>query len=122
MKKSHFVALILGTIGGVFFSLGMCMALIEEWGMKTQGIGCGLMGLLVILLTVLVWRRMEGKAPLKLRPKAIIATLVGLVGALVLGVGLCLCLVFSKMLVGIVVGLMGILLLFMLIPLTVGLT
>ena len=38
MKKSNFVALILGTIGTVFFALGMCMALIEEWGMFRRGI------------------------------------------------------------------------------------
>lgn len=38
MKKSNFVALILGTIGGVFFALGMCMCLLPEWGMATQGI------------------------------------------------------------------------------------
>lgn len=29
MKKSNFVALILGTIGTVFFALGMCMATIR---------------------------------------------------------------------------------------------
>ena len=28
MKKSTFTAMILGTIGGVLFALGMCMALI----------------------------------------------------------------------------------------------
>ena len=38
MKKSNFVAMILGTIGMVFFALGMCMALIEECGMFRQGI------------------------------------------------------------------------------------
>ena len=27
MKKSNFVAMILGTIGTVFFALGMCMSL-----------------------------------------------------------------------------------------------
>ena len=27
MKKSNFIALILGTVSGVFFALGMCMAL-----------------------------------------------------------------------------------------------
>ena len=31
MKKSTFVAMILGTIGGILFALGMCMALIVEW-------------------------------------------------------------------------------------------
>ncbi|WP_240474523.1 hypothetical protein [Thomasclavelia saccharogumia] len=31
MKKSTFVATILGTVGGILFALGMCMALIPEW-------------------------------------------------------------------------------------------
>ncbi len=30
MKKSSFVAMVLGTISGVMFALGMCMALIPE--------------------------------------------------------------------------------------------
>ena len=30
MKKSTFVAMIMGTVGGVLFALGMCMALITE--------------------------------------------------------------------------------------------
>lgn len=30
MKKSNFIALILGTIGVVFFALGMCMAMLPE--------------------------------------------------------------------------------------------
>lgn len=33
MKKSNFVAMILGTIGTVFFALGMCMSLLPEWDM-----------------------------------------------------------------------------------------
>lgn len=33
MKKSNFVAMILGAIGTVFFALGMCMSLLPEWGM-----------------------------------------------------------------------------------------
>ena len=46
--------------------------------------------------------------------------LVGLLGALMLGVGMCLSMVFSKMVLGIVVGLIGIIILLMLIPLTKG--
>lgn len=52
MKKSNFVALILGTIGIVFFALGMCMALIPEWGMFNQGIVCGVIGLVVLLMLI----------------------------------------------------------------------
>ena len=38
MKKSNFVALVLGTISGVLFALGMCMALLPEWNAFTEGI------------------------------------------------------------------------------------
>lgn len=39
MKKSNFVAMILDTIGTVFFALGMCMSLLPEWGMMQEGKG-----------------------------------------------------------------------------------
>lgn len=120
MKKSHFVALILGTIGIVFFALGMCMALLPEWGMFNQGIVCGAIGLVVLLATLLIWRKLEGKAPIKLRAKAVGSAVVGVLGALLLGVGMCLSMVFSQMILGIVIGLVGIVVLLMLIPLTKG--
>lgn len=121
MKKSNFVALILGTISGVFFALGMCMALLPEWGMRTQGTACGVIGIVLGLITLFIWRRMEGKAPLKISGKLIGSVLLGVVGALMLGVGMCMSMVFGKMLLGIVVGIIGIVVLLMLIPLTKGL-
>ena len=121
MKKSNFVALILGTISGVFFALGMCMALLPEWGMRTQGTVCGVIGIVLGLITLFVWRKMEGKAPIKISGKLIGSILLGVVGALLLGVGMCLCMVFGKMMLGIVVGIIGIVVLLMLIPLTKGL-
>ena len=120
MKKSNFVALILGTIGVVFFALGMCMALLPEWGMFNQGIVCGVIGLVVLLATVLIWRKMEGKAPIKLNAKTVGSVVVGVLGALLLGVGMCLSMVFGKMILGIVVGLVGIVVLLMLTPLVKG--
>lgn len=66
MKKSSFVAMILGTIGGILFALGI-------------------------------------------------------VGALLLGVGMCLTMVWSNMILGIVIGIVGIVVLLCLIPLTKGL-
>lgn len=121
MKKSNFVALILGTVSGVFFALGMCMALLPEWGMRNQGIVSGVIGLVLMLVTVMIWRKMEGKAPIKLSGKAIGATLLSVIGALLLGVGMCLCMVFAKMFIGIVIGIIGIVVLLMLIPLLKGL-
>ena len=120
MKKSNFVALILGTIGVVFFALGMCMCLLPEWDKFNQGIAAGVIGLVILLITLMVWRKMEGKAPIKLNAKTVGAVVVGVLGALLLGVGMCLCMVFGKMLLGIVIGLVGIVVLLMLIPLTRG--
>lgn len=46
---------------------------------------------------------------------------LAVVGALLLGVGMCLSMVFGKMVLGIVIGLVGIVALLCLIPLTKGL-
>lgn len=120
MKKSNFVALILGTISGVCFALGMCMALLPEWGMRTQGIVCGALGIALGLITLLIWRKMEGKSPIRVSSRTVGTILLGVAGALLLGVGMCLSMVFSKMLLGIIVGIIGIVVLLMLIPLTRG--
>ncbi len=121
MKKSNFVALILGTVSGVFFALGMCMALLPEWGMRNQGIVSGVIGMVLMLVTVGIWRKMEGKDPIKVSGKTIGATLLGVIGALLLGVGMCLSMVFARMVIGIVIGIVGIVVLLMLIPLLKGL-
>lgn len=120
MKKSNFIALILGTIGVVFFALGMCMALLPEWGMFNQGIACGVVGLVVLLITAMVWRKMEGKEPIRISGKTVGSIVVGVLGALLFGVGMCLSMVFGRMILGIVIGLVGIVVLLMLIPLTKG--
>lgn len=121
MKKSNFIALILGTISGVFFALGMCMTLIPEWALRTQGTVCGIIGIVLGLITLAIWRKMEGKAPIKVSGKTVGAIVLGVVGALLLGVGMCLSMVFGKMILGIIVGLIGIVGLLMLIPVTKGL-
>ena len=121
MKKSSFVAMILGAIGGILFALGMCMALIPEWNAFNQGIVVGAAGAVVLLVMVLVWRKMENKSPVRVSAKTIGAVLLGIAGALVLGVGMWLTMVWSNMTVGIPVGIVGIVLLLCLIPLIKGL-
>lgn len=121
MKKSTFVAMILGTIGGILFALGMCMALIPEWNAFKQGVVMGVIGAVVLLIMVLVWRKMENKNPIKVSAKTISTVLWGIIGALALGVGMCLTMVWSHMMIGIVVGIVGIVLLLSLIPMTKGL-
>ena len=121
MKKSTFVAMILGTIGGILFALGMCMGLVEEWNARNEGIIMGVIGLVVLFIMVAVWRKMENKEPIKPSGKTIGATLIGIVGALLLGVGMCLTMVWSNMVVGIIVGIVGIVVLLCLIPFIKGL-
>lgn len=121
MKKSTFTAMILGTIGGILFALGMCMTLIPEWNAFQPGIIMGVTGTVVLLIMVMVWRKMENKEPIKLSGKMIGAVLIGIAGALLLGVGMCLTMVWSNMIMGIVIGIVGIIVLLCLIPFVKGL-
>jgi len=121
MKKSSFVAMILGVISGIFIAIGMCMALLPEWNAFTPGVVLGCVGLLSALITVFVWRKMTNKAPIKLSKKTILTVLLGIVGALTLGVGMSVVMVWSQIIWGIIVGLAGILLLLCLIPICKGL-
>ena len=113
--------MILGTIGGILFALGACMTMIPEWNAFQQGIIMGVAGLVVLLVMVFVWRKMENKQPVKLSGKMIAAVLMGIAGALLLGVGMCMTMVWSNMIVGIVIGIIGIVVLLCLIPFTKGL-
>ena len=88
--------------------------------MSGQGIAAGIAGLLLLLLDLIIWRRMEGKAPVKLSKKTVAAVAVSIFGALLLGTGMCLTMLLGKMVLGIVIGLAGIILLLMLIPLVKG--
>lgn len=120
MKKSSFVAMVLGTVSGVLFSLGMCMALLPQWNSFNEGIVFGMAGLILGLITLIVWRKMENKAPIKINAKNVLVTALGVVGALVLGIGMCFCMVWENIVLGTVIGLAGIVMLLCLIPLTKG--
>lgn len=120
MKKSSFVAMLMGTISGVLFALGMCMALIPEWEAFQPGIVFGCVGLLLGLITLIVWRKMEHKQPIQISGKTILTIIVGVIGVLALGVGMCFCMVWGKMVIGVVIGLVGIVILLSLIPLIKG--
>ncbi len=120
MKKSSFVALIMGTVSGVFFALGMCMALLPEWNAFTEGIVFGTVGIVLSIITVLIWRKMENKKLPKMNGKNVFRTIYASIAVLVLGVGMCMCLVWEQIIGGTLVGLLGIIMLIGLIPIIKG--
>ena len=121
MKKKNFVSLIFGTVGVILFGIGMCMCLLPEWGAFTPGVVITAAGIVVLLVLLMVRRKMEGKPAVHISGKAVGAVLLGVVGALVLGVGMCMTMIWNMMVPGIAVGAAGILLLLCLIPLVKGL-
>ena len=120
MKNSSFTALLLGTLSGVLFAIGMCMALIAEWNAFTPCVVLGCTGVMLGIATMLIWRKMEHKAPCHLSGRHVRAVLLGVAGAMLLGVGMCFCMVWQRMLPGMLIGVVGIVLLVCLIPLLKG--
>lgn len=120
MKKSSFVALLLGTVSGVLFSLGMCMALLPEWNAFKEGVSFGIAGMVLGVVTALIWCRMENKKLPKMSGKNLLRTIYAVIAVLVLGVGMCMCLVWQMIVWGTLVGLLGVIMLIALIPMIKG--
>ncbi len=120
MKKQNFITLVLGVIGGLMFSLGLCMCLLPEWNAFSAGVVVTTLGSLLLLGLFLVCWKKSGKQwniPWKLAGRIA----YGVVSVLVLGIGMCLVLVWQRMISGIAVGILGVILLLGLIPLCLGL-
>ena len=113
--------MILGTIGGILTAIGMCMCLLPDWNAFKPGVIMGCAGLVVLFIMVIVWRKMTNKTPIHMRGKTIGTIALGISGALILGVGMCLTMLWSHLVLGILAGIAGIILLLSLIPLVKGL-
>ena len=121
MKKSSFVALVLGTVSGVLFALGMCMALLPEWNAFTEGVIFGAVGIVLGIITLLIFCKMENKKLPKINGKNLFRIIYAVASVLILGLGMCMCLVWSQIVLGTLVGLLGIVMLIALIPMIKGL-
>lgn len=117
MKKGSSAVFILSSVGAVLFAIGVCMVLLPEWNAFKEGVVLSTIGLISILSAVILWCKMKGKTFLKFSLKGLCFTVVGVLGTLALGIGMCLCMVCQEMLIGIVVGVIGIFLLLSLVPL-----
>lgn len=120
MKKNQFVTLLVGVVFGLLFSLGMCMCLLPEWNAFTPGVvltAVGGVALLVMGVVALVKHHKNAK-PINWKLVGKIA--FGVVASLILGLGMCMIMVWNLMLPGILVGILGVVLLLCLIPLFLG--
>ena len=122
MKKKDFLFLLLTTVAGLMFALGMCMCLVPEWNLFKPGMvvtGLGLLALMVVALAA--WIR-AGKPVARINWALTGKIAYGVVSALVLGAGMSMILVFENLLLpGMIVGVVGIVMLLCLIPLCKGL-
>ena len=121
MKKENFINLIIGVIGGLFFSLGMCMCLLPEWNAFKPGMLCIAAGILLLGALLARHFRTNGMPAIRIRPRTLGAIALGTAGALIMGTGMCMIMVWNIMIPGILVGIAGIILLLCLIPLCIGL-
>lgn len=111
MKKSSFYALVMGTVSGMIFAIGMCMALLPEWDLFGAGVTFTAVGIVLGLITLIGWRKLEDKPSVKVNGKLLLKIVYITAAVLVFGLAMCLCLVWAQYLYGMLVGLVGVLML-----------
>ncbi len=119
MKKQTFISILVGVVGGLLFSLGMCMCLLPEWNAFNYGVVSTAIGGVMLLILGIVSFIKSGKK-IHFNFKTIGKVLFGILGALTLGIGMAMIMVWNMMLWGIVVGIIGIVLLICLVPMCIG--
>ena len=112
MKKETLLEIILGTIGGLVFAIGMCMCLIPEWNMFTAGVVVTIIGFIILLCIIPVYRSTHPKKEHGPINCGIVLTwTVGVIGSLIMGFGMSKILVgeasTSDMIVGLITGSVG---------------
>ena len=121
MKRNHFITLVVCVIAGLVFSLGMCMCLLPEWNSFTLGVVLTAVGgvALLVMGAIAYIKNAKNKTPINWKIVGKIA--YGVVAALILGLGMCMIMVWNLMLWGIIVGIVGLVMLLFLIPMFLGL-
>lgn len=112
MKKDTLLEIILGTVGGLITAFGFCMALIPEWNTLVPGIITGIIGVIILLCIIPVYRKTHPKKQHGPINWGIVLTwVVGVIGALIMGFGMSKVMVEEStqgdMIIGIIAGIVG---------------
>lgn len=114
MQKDTLLEIVLGTVGGVIFAVGMCMCLIPEWDLFKAGVAIAIIGFIVLLCIIPVYRKSHPRKIQKpINFSFVIAFIIGIIGALIMGFGMSKTMIedasSSDMLIGIIIGVIGLL-------------
>ena len=115
MKKETLLEIILGTIGGLIFAIGMCMCLIPEWDLFTAGVVVSIIGFIILLCIIPIYRKEHPKKVSNNKTDwgLVLTWIIGIVGALIMGFGMSKIMVDSlekmDMIIGMITGVVGLL-------------
>ncbi len=112
MKRETLLEIILGTIGGLIFAIGMCMCLIPEWNAFTAGVIVTILGFIILLGIIPIYRSTHPKKTRKPIDWALLTPwIVGVVGSMIMGFGMSRIMVgeasTTDMVVGLITGVVG---------------
>ena len=112
MKKETLLEIIFGTIGGLVFAIGMCMCLIPEWNMFNIGVVVAIIGFIILLGIIPIYKSSHPKKVHKpVNLEIVFVWCIGVVGALIMGFGMSKIMVGnaekSDMIIGLITGIVG---------------
>lgn len=112
MKKETLLEIIIGTLGGLVFAIGMCMCLVAEWNLFKVGIIITIIGVIILLGIIPIYKANHPKK--KHEPinwQIVFTWIIGVIGALIMGFGMSKVLIDnpsqSDLILGIITGIIG---------------
>ena len=115
MKKDTLLEIILGTIGGLIFSIGMTMCLIPEWELFTTGVVVTIIGFIILLCIIPVYRKSHPRKEKERKTTdwgLVLTWILGIAGSLIMGFGMSKIMVDGSktdMIIGMITGVVGLL-------------
>ena len=87
MKKENLLGIVIGTFGGIILSTGICIALVEGWHLTTLGIGIAIVGMLMILSTIIIYKELYPQKNKNMNWGIIITLIIEVIGAVTMSYG-----------------------------------